>query len=116
MAYTYFFLSCLLLSVHLPIEASKRSLRAKPVGRWRYRSVEGHFSRKDRTYKRRTVLPEGARLITPILTMSAFASGLSQFAQSGISRQNWQCEIVNPDDLDQDKETKLLNYYIVIGP
>ncbi|GFU29753.1 hypothetical protein TNCV_4745781 [Trichonephila clavipes] len=35
---------------------------------------------------------------------------------SGISRQIWKWQIVNPDDPDQDNGTKLLNYCIAIGP
>ncbi|GFW48385.1 hypothetical protein TNCV_1109481 [Trichonephila clavipes] len=34
---------------------------------------------------------------------------------SGISRQIWKWEIVDPDDPDQDNGTKLLNYCIVIA-
>ncbi|GFV87860.1 hypothetical protein TNCV_781421 [Trichonephila clavipes] len=37
-------------------------------------------------------------------------------AKYGRCRQIWEWEIVNPDDTDQDNETKLLNYCIAIGP
>ncbi|GFW57945.1 hypothetical protein TNCV_1418921 [Trichonephila clavipes] len=35
---------------------------------------------------------------------------------SGISRQIWKWEIINPDDPDKYNRTKLLAYSIVIGP
>ncbi|GFW14972.1 hypothetical protein TNCV_4659331 [Trichonephila clavipes] len=35
---------------------------------------------------------------------------------NSFSRQFWNWEIVNTDDSDQDNGTKLLNYYLFIGP